>query len=273
MLCNVEHVLEAAPDIAVLVGASPGLVVLATSRAPLRIRSEHERRIEPLGSGAADRLFHDRASAAGGLLGAAPQVDAAVRMLLEGADGLPLAIELAALAAARLGPITLVAQLNTVSIAGPRDLPARQRSMAATLLWSLNLLSPGASGLLARLAVCIGGFSVSLAEAIGGIEPGDVFSAPTELLEHSLILRDGEVDGVERFRLLEPLRQNASSRLSAPQRDDARTRLIDWTPRSGRRPRRQAGRTRADCRARPVRGRPRQPTTKLRGIGRRRAGR
>lgn len=146
VLDNLERVTACGPHLSELLTAAPDTVVLATSRVPLRLRREREVRIAPLGPSGAERLFGERLAAAG-----APPAgsgdDSAVVQLCRRADGLPLAIELLAAAAARLGPRALlkwVDQLTDLPVAGPQDLPVRQRTMAATIEWSCRMLSPAA---------------------------------------------------------------------------------------------------------------------------------
>ncbi len=229
VLDNLEHLLDAGPALAQLVVRCPDLMLLATSRAALRVRPEQEVRLAPLPPAAAERLFRERATAAGVVLDDAPETAAAVTAVCERADGLPLAVELAAAAAAVFGPVALLERVDGALVA-PRDLPARQRSMAATLAWSHGLLSARARTLLARLSVCQGGFSRSLAEEIGtegagGDDPDAVLTALAELVEHSLVNRLADIEGTERFRLLEPVRQDAAARLSATAEADARRGL------------------------------------------------
>lgn len=227
VLCNVEHLLGVASEVAMLVQACPDLVVLTTSRAPLRIREEHLVRVAPLALDDAVTLFRDRVNAAGVELDRDARTDAAVRTLCERADGLPLAVELAASSAALLGPTTLVARMGATPPTGPRDLPDRQRTMGATLAWSHALLSAAARGLVARLAVCVGSFSLEIAEAIGTgtDDPDDLMPALVELLEHSLVSRASEIEGTQRFRMLGPVREDAAARLLPAQLADARSRL------------------------------------------------
>jgi predicted ATPase/transcriptional regulator with XRE-family HTH domain len=224
LLDNLEQLLDVAPQLAELVAHCPGVVVLATSRAPLRIRAERELRVEPLDHETAVRLFRDRALAGGGRLTGTPEEDAAVAELCRRLEGLPLAVELAASATSLLQPAALLARLASVLADGPRDLPERQRSMAATLDWSLELLEPPARVLLGRLSVIPGGFSLAGAEAVGG---QDAVRHLRELLDHSLVSRSADVQDTERFRLLEPVRQYAGSWLGEGARLEAAARLTD----------------------------------------------
>ncbi|MGY1601702.1 ATP-binding protein [Geodermatophilus sp. SYSU D00815] len=217
VLDNVEHVLDAAGDVAELLRRAPGLTVLATSRAPLRIRAERDYPLAPLpvpgsthpddvGRSPAARVFLDRARAAGrdiALDRSAPDVAAICRRL----DGLPLALELAAAHARFLDPAALLARLDRV-VGEPRsrDLPQRQRTIRATLDWSHDLLTSAEQVLLRRLSVFAGGFRLEAAEHVSG---GDVLPALEGLVEQSLVVAEHG-----RYRLLEPIRQYAAAKLA-----------------------------------------------------------
>ena len=224
LLDNLEQLLDAAPEIAALVAHCPELVLLTTSRAPLRIRAEHEVRVAPLDQETAVGLFHERALATGGRLTGTAEEKAAVAELCTRLDGLPLAIELAASATALLQPEALVARLDSVLSDGPRDLPERQRSMTATLDWSYDLLEDAERELLVRSSVFPAGFSLAGVEAVGG---DDALRSLRVLLDHSLVSRGPEVQGIERFRLLVPVRQYAGTRLGAAGRAEATGRVAD----------------------------------------------
>lgn len=220
VLDNVEHVLDCAGDVAELVARCPGLVVLATSRAALRVRAERERPLAPLavpaGPGAAAvaaspaaQVFLDRAAAAGRPValdgGTAADVSAICRRL----DGLPLALELAAAHARYLSPGALLDRLDA-SLGSPsaRDLPPRQRTIRATLDWSHDLLTAAEQRLLRRLSVFAGGFSLEAAQRVAD---EDVLPVLAGLVEQSLVLP--EPDTAPRYRMLEPIRQYAAARL------------------------------------------------------------
>jgi predicted ATPase len=176
LLDNCEHLLDAAGDlVAALLAACPAVQVLATSRAPLHVRGEQEFPVDPLPLPAstasslaelahndAVRLFAARAQA----VRPAFRVDAtnagAVGEVCRQLDGLPLAIELAAARMKLLPPEALLAQMTDrlrLLSGGPRDLPARQRTIRDTIAWSYGLLSPAEQALFRRLAVFAGGFT------------------------------------------------------------------------------------------------------------------
>ena len=155
VLDNFEHLLSASPLVSDLLDASPALKVLATSREALRLRSEHRYAVGPLQVPDDDDPAAVERAAAGALFvesarrynlafeltpGNAPAIAAICRRL----DGLPLAIELAAARTTLVGPEKLNARLAAaldVLGSGPRDAPARHRTLRATIDWSHHLLS------------------------------------------------------------------------------------------------------------------------------------
>jgi predicted ATPase/DNA-binding CsgD family transcriptional regulator len=232
VLDNVEQVVEAAPVVARLLEACPGLVVLATSREPLRLSAERISAVSPLpipdpaGSAAAVaandavQLFLARAQAVRPEFALtasnAPQVAEIVRRL----DGLPLAIELAAARITYLAPATLLSLLERrlpVLTGGPRDAPDRQRTLSNAIAWSYDLLGPGEKALYRQLAVFVGGFTLDAAVAVAGTDVGGglkVLDGVAALVEQSLLRTLTEVDGELRFGMLETIREFAVEALS-----------------------------------------------------------
>ena len=223
VLDNAEHVLDAAPEVAALLARCPGLAVLATSRAALRVRAEREYPLGPLpvparadpgtvAASPAARLFLDRAADAGRPVTLDDATAADVAAICRRLDGLPLALELAAAHARYLPPSALLGRLDDALGRGrSRDLPERQRTMRAALDWSHDLLTAGEQALLRRLSVLAGGFDLDLAQAVSGAE--DAVVALEGLVEQSLVVAE---DGPRaRYRLLEPVRQYAAARLAA----------------------------------------------------------
>ncbi|MFI7585482.1 ATP-binding protein [Spongisporangium articulatum] len=225
VLDNLEQLLDAAPVIDRLVAACPDLVVLATSRAPLRIRAEHEMRLETLAlpeaesveavtASAAVGLFLDRSAAAGAPLDVDAGNAAVLSRIATRLGGLPLALELAAASSRLLPPSALLARLERHAPGGGlRDLPDRQRTITATLDWSHDLLEPEEQDLFSQLAQFAGSFSLTAVEAVAGRDP---LPALGGLLDQSLVTRAATIAGEPRFRLLEPVRQYATARAPAP---------------------------------------------------------
>ncbi len=232
VLDNLEHLLDAAVDVAELVRDCPHLVVLVTSRAPLRVTGEVEHRVEPLtlpadGAGprevlssAAVALFRDRARDVAPGLSLDPGDPHGADALRVVADvctalaGIPLALELAAARLRVLSPRDLLARLDEALSGGRRDLPARQRTMQATLDWSYGLLDAPAQRLFRRLAVFTGGWTLPVLEAVEG--PG-VLPVLETLVEQSLVRVERTPDGL-RFSVLEPTRQHAQRLLGDDER-------------------------------------------------------
>jgi predicted ATPase/DNA-binding XRE family transcriptional regulator len=231
LLDNVEHLCEAAPDVAELLAACQSLVILATSRAPLRVRGEHEYPVPPLPvpdgcppTGARDiaavasvQLLVERARAVSPGFALNQTNAAAIAAICRRLDGLPLALELVATHLKVLTPAVLSARLDRVLpllAEGPRDLPARQQTMRNALGWSYDLLSPPAQSLFRRLSVFAGGWDLEAAEAVGGSRALDNLRT---LLDQSLIQAVvsstvGESED-RRFSMLQPIQQYALERL------------------------------------------------------------
>lgn len=227
VLDNCEHVLDgAALWAADLLGAAPGLVVLTTSRSPLRLAAELVYPLEPLraaaGDGPAVRLFVERARA---VRPGASLPPAVVARLCDRLDGLPLAIELAAARVRTLSVEEVERHLDerfALLRSGDRTAPDRHRTLEAVIEWSWNLLGPAEQDLLCRVAVFPDGFSAAAAQAVsdaGGRAPSrapawEVLDALDGLVAQSL-LRVTEDDGVVRYRMLETVREFGALRLEA----------------------------------------------------------
>jgi predicted ATPase/DNA-binding XRE family transcriptional regulator len=265
LLDNFEHLLAAAPEVAALLASCPSLKVLATSRAPLRLRGEQEYPVEPLPvpdlsrvptpgdvEGVPSvRLLVERAREASPGFGLTQQNAAALAAICRRLDGLPLALELVAARLKLLPPTALLARLDAalpLLSGGPRDLPERQRTMQNTVAWSYDLLGPGEQTLFGRLAVFAGGFELPAAEAVGG---DAVLEGLSALLENSLVRPDVRPPGGDaepRFTMLETVRAYGLERLAASgEEEEVRggTPATTWRSRRRRTPSsRGAGRRR-----------------------------
>ena len=196
---NLEHVLAAAPLIGELLGACPTLTALATSREPLALRAEARYPVGALAAIDAIALFAERAQA----LDPGFRPDGAnadpVAEICRRVDGLPLAIELAAARCALLSPAEIAQRLDAAlgaPAAGPRDAPARQRTLRATIDWSHDLLDDDEKQCFARFAVFAGGASVEAAEDVTGAD----LDMLDRLVAKGLLVRRASSDGSTRLR-------------------------------------------------------------------------
>jgi non-specific serine/threonine protein kinase len=228
LLDNCEHVLAGTAGIADVLAACPALQVLATSRAPLRLRGEHLLPVPLLALPGQDlhsdlstlakidavALFVQRARAADPDFALTEANAAAVAEVCRRLDGLPLAIELAAARLRHLQFETLSALLTQrlrVLAAGERDAPARQHTLRAAIAWSHDLLSAGERALFRRVAVFVGGFDPEAAGAVAGGDPLAVLDGLGFLVEQNLVRR-AEQD--QRFGMLETIREFGLERLA-----------------------------------------------------------
>ena len=218
LLDNVEQVAECVPLLADLLTACPGVMLVATSRTPLRLRAEQRLALEPLALPDAVALFTSRAAAIRDDLALAPDEVAA---LCERVDCLPLAIELCAaqLGALSLGDLRqrLCARLDLPQ-AAPRDLPIRQQTLRDAIGWSYDLLSPSAQALFRRLAVFAGGCALPAITAVcGPADTGTYDAAPdiTALVDASLLRARETEEGATRYEMLETIHDDARERLRA----------------------------------------------------------
>jgi predicted ATPase/DNA-binding XRE family transcriptional regulator len=241
VLDNFEHLLEAAAEVVHLIEVCPGLVVLATSRAPLRVRSEQEYPVPPLAlppsthnpteeevlATPSGRLFLERARAASPSFALTTENAGAVAAICWRLGGLPLALELAGAKVRLLEPAALLPRLDqALSMAWARDLPERQRTMHATLDWSHELLSESQRRLFRLLSVFAGGFSLEAAEAVGASEePEEVLGLLGALVEQSLVVVQPGKGNETRYGMLELVRQYALEKLEeSGDAEDARRR-------------------------------------------------
>ncbi|MFT4085432.1 MAG: AAA family ATPase [Nocardioides sp.] len=204
VLDNCEHVIEAAASlVAFLVASVPDLRVLTTSRAPLAIGAEQ---VYPLGQLRAEdgsTLFAERARSA------RPGVELpadAVAELVARLDGLPLALELAAVKVRVMSVPDIVRRLNNrfaLLTGGDRSAPDRHQTLLAVIDWSWNLLAEPEREALRMLSIFHDGFTVEAGEAMLGY---DALRSVAELVDQSLLTVTETDDGV-RYRMLEMVRE------------------------------------------------------------------
>jgi predicted ATPase/class 3 adenylate cyclase len=205
LLDNFEQVIDAAPIVASVLAACPNAKVLVTSRELLRVAAERVYAVPPFVEQEGVGFFLARARAVRQNVESGPEVRELCRRL----DNLPLALELAAARLNALEPAELLARLGRrlqVLTSGPRDAPERQRTLRATIEWSHDLLTPGEQLAFRRLAVFVGGWTLTAAEEVCEADIDDVAS----LVEKSLVrLSDG------RYSMLETIQEYAGELFDA----------------------------------------------------------
>jgi predicted ATPase len=249
LLDNCEHVVDGcATLLSGLLGSCPKLHVLATSRQPIGVAGEQTLSLSPLPVPDIGRLpppealerfdgvklFLDRA------VGEVPGFTIndrnyrAVAQLCERVDGVPLAIELAAIRLRSLSTEQIVARLDDrfrLLTRGRRAAPARQQTLQALIDWSYELCSPVQRTLWTYLSVFADGFELDAADAVRAsteLEGEDVVDLIADLVEKSVLIRE-EHDDVVRYRMGELIREYGRNRLRASgEEQDVRTRHRAW---------------------------------------------
>jgi predicted ATPase/DNA-binding SARP family transcriptional activator len=228
ILDNFEQVMDAATDIGALLASCPSLTVLVTSRERLQLRGEHVYEVPPLAVPRTERLPAPATLARYGSVALFTQhmqhIDPDFRVSAENSEavssicthleGLPLAIELATAHARFFSLGSLVDRLKSrLDIEeGPRDLPARQRTLRATFAWSYDLLSAEEQAVFRRLGAAVGGYAGDAIEAVCVEGGADVQAHLRALAEKHLVRWDGTDDG-PRITMLETIREYALERL------------------------------------------------------------
>jgi hypothetical protein len=162
-------------------------------------------------------LFVDRAQAVRPGFTLTEDNAAAVAEICRRLEGLPLAIELAAARTRLLDPAALLARLaaslDTLGT-GAVDLPERQRTLRATVEWSVGLLDDGERSLLETMAVFTGGWTIEAAAQVAGLAEDRALELLEALARHSLIQLDSTGPG-PRCAMLETVRAFVAERLAA----------------------------------------------------------
>jgi non-specific serine/threonine protein kinase len=251
VLDNCEHLVGACAGlIARLLAGAPELRIVTTSRHPLGIDGEHLFTVPPLSLPNGDRtpplneldqyeaitLLTERARALHPTFAITPENAASVLQLCQRLDGIPLAIELAAVRLRALSVDQVLERLDDrfqVLAGGRRTAVARHQTLRAVVDASYELCSPQEQLLWARASVFAGGFDLAAAEEVcggDGIEPADVVDLATGLVDKSILTRCEEQHGQEtRYRMLEILRRYGVDQLRAADEDHAiAVRHRDW---------------------------------------------
>jgi predicted ATPase len=135
-------------------------------------------------------------------------------------DGLPLALQLAAVRLTVLSPEALLARLERrlpLLTRGPRDLPERQRTLRAAIAWSYDMLEAPEQRLFRLLGVFAGGFTLEVVEALIDDGPDDLdpLDAISTLVGQSVVTVQPLDEASPRYRMLEMIREFALERLEA----------------------------------------------------------
>jgi predicted ATPase/class 3 adenylate cyclase len=247
VLDNLEHLLAGVPSLAPLLASAPRLTVLATSRVALHLSGEQRYPVPPLSlpepaeaddpdtlrRSEAVALFCARAEAAKPGFSLTADNAGAIVSICRRLDGLPLALELAAARTLLLSPGALLARLEQslgLLTGGARDADERQQTLRATIDWSYTLLEEEEQLLFTRLAVFVGGFTLTGAEAICAPKGElDVLEGVSSLLEKSLLREQlGRADE-PRLYMLETIREYAGEKLEERGEGAAvRRRHAEW---------------------------------------------
>jgi predicted ATPase/class 3 adenylate cyclase len=236
VLDNCEHLIDACAQLTdALLRACPKVQVLATSREALGIAGETSWRVPSLALSETDgqpavealrqveavRLFVERAVAAQSRFALTPVTAPLVVQVCRRLDGIPLALEMAAVRLRGLSVEQLADRLDQrfrLLTGGSRTALPRQQTLQATVDWSYSLLTPEEQALFARVSVFARGFTLEAAEAVcagGVIAAADVLDLLVRLVEKSLVVADDGEAVSTRYRLLETLRQYGRERLVA----------------------------------------------------------
>ncbi|MEU6560318.1 ATP-binding protein [Nocardia nova] len=222
ILDNCEHLIAACAElVAHLVAATTEVRVLATSREVLGVPGEQVMPVPPLSITDEDsdalRLLIERATAANPDFASTRADRDTLAAICRRLDGIPLALELAALRLRVFTPEQILDRLDdTMELlsAGPRTAPQRQRTIEGAIRWSYELCTPTEQQLWQQLSVFTGGFDIEAAEAICVLDP-----APQGLLDALAGLVDKSVlwlrydAAAPRYSMLEPIRQFGHDRL------------------------------------------------------------
>jgi predicted ATPase len=230
VLDNLERVVAAARDLEELLTRCSGVKILATSRTALRLRAEREYPVpalslpsdpgdlpvEQLASSPAIELFVDRARAVRPDFALTADNARAVAEICRRLEGLPLAIELAAARTRLLDPDALLARLEKSLDAlgtGPVDLPERQRTLRATVEWSVGLLDEPERTMLYTLAAFVDGWTIEAATRVAELNEDRTLDLVEALALQSLVYVEA-TDRGPRYRMLETVREFLAEQLA-----------------------------------------------------------
>jgi len=223
----VEHLLQACPNLTVLVTSREGLAIPGevTFQVPsLSLPNQEQTTSDDIMVSECVQLFAERAQAAAPAFKITPENAGFVAQICRRLDGIPLAIELAAARVQVLSVEQIASRLQDrfrLLTGGSRTALPRQQTLQALIDWSWDLLSEPERHLLSHLSVFSGGWTLEAAEALAGdyaddsvpTNSLDVLEGLTQLVAKSLVVAEhGSLDGI-RYRMLESIRHYAHDRL------------------------------------------------------------
>jgi non-specific serine/threonine protein kinase len=227
VLDTCEHVIGGCvPLVSALLRDAAGVTVLAASRQPLDLAGEHVFPLPPLpvtgqeeaDGGDAVELFAQRAAAAVPGFAVTDANRHEVVGLCRRLDGIPLAIELAAVQLRTTSLRALSGRLEHRFLmldSGRRDALPHQQTLRTATQWSYDLCSPAERLLWARLSVFAGSFSIPAAQDVcagGSLDREEILAALIGLVDKSVVLRPDEDE--PRYRLLDTIREFGAERLA-----------------------------------------------------------
>src|SRR3989440_74964 len=240
VLDNCEHLIGAVADlVAELLRAAPKLTVITTSREPLQVPGEQVIPIRPLqvppedGTEPLDRLrqneavtlFSERAAAASGTWELTGSNQVVVVALCRRLDGLPLALELAAVRTRVLSVEQILDRLTdrfALLTGGGRAALPRHQTLRTTIDWSYDLLTAAEQILFRRLCVFAGRFTLADVESVctsNEVPAAGALDVLSALVDKSLVTKE-DVRGLACYRLHETLREYASLKLRDAQEEE-----------------------------------------------------
>ncbi len=238
VLDNFEQVMSAYEVVVAWLKSSPAVRFLVTSREPLNIRGEHVFHVPPLslpGVGLssilsqfeATRLFIDRACASKPDFTVNNENAPIVAEICSRLDGIPLAIELAAVRIRLMNPKAILKRLDTrlkLLTGGPNDMPERHKTLRACIDWSYDLLTKDERIIYRYLSVFHGGISLLAARAV--LQPVfedelEVLGGIESLVDKSLVFRKPPIDDEPFFGILETIGEYGYERLKESEEDES----------------------------------------------------
>jgi predicted ATPase len=223
--------------VAELLRRAPGLRVLAAARRALGITGEHLLPLGPLPAASEGvELFTERAADVLPGFTVTPANSAAVTELCTRLDGLPLALELAAVRLRALSVDQVLERLDDrfrLLTGGDPSAPVRHRALRTAIGWSHELCSPAERLLWARLSVFAGRFDLDAVEYVcagPGLAEDEIVETVAALVAQSVLSREeGGADGPARYRMLDSVREYGAGWLAAlGEETRIRRRHRDW---------------------------------------------